>query len=118
MSKRINILTACYTLFLVMLFGSATFSGILSEAVYYLAFIIPIAIALISCRGEESDPKKYLTIDADGIRLSWPVVFPTISHTLRDIARHFECAGADTAGGAEDDDAFSLHTPTILRQIR
>ncbi len=82
MSKRINILTACYTLFLVMLFGSATFSGILSELVYYLGFIIPIAIALISCRGEESDPKKYLTIDADGIRLSWPLVFPTISLTI------------------------------------
>lgn len=82
MSKRINILTICYVIFLVMLFGSATFSGILSEAVYYLGFIIPIAIALISCRGEESDPKKYLTIDADGIRLSWPVVFPTISLTI------------------------------------
>lgn len=82
MSKRINILTICYVIFLVMLFGSATFSGILSEVVYYLGFIIPIAIALISCRGEESDPKKYLTIDADGIRLSWPVVFPTISLTI------------------------------------
>lgn len=82
MSKRINILTICYVIFLVMLFGSSTFTGILSDVIYYLGFIIPIAIALISCRDEESDPKKYLTIDADGIRLSWPLVFPTISLTI------------------------------------
>lgn len=82
MSKRLNVLTVCYTLFLVMLLGSATFSGILSEVVYYLGFIIPIAIALISCHGEEGDPKKYLTIDRDGIMLSWPLVFPTISLTI------------------------------------
>ena len=82
MSKRINILTLCYTLFLVLLFSSGSASGILSEVIYYLAFIIPIGIALYTIRDDGEEWKKYLTIDVEGIKLSWPLVFPTISATM------------------------------------
>ncbi len=82
MRKNINILTSCYTLFLILLFSSGASSGFLSELIYYLAFIVPIVIALYTVREEISDPKEFLTINVEGIKLSWPLVFPTISVTI------------------------------------
>lgn len=82
MRKNVTILTASYTVFIFLLFLSGALSGFVSELVYYLAFIIPITLALLLTRKELSDMKEYLTIDREGISLAWPVIFPTIAVTI------------------------------------
>ena len=79
MQRKTSILTFCYTLFLMLLFLSGSLSGILSDAVYYLAFILPIGISLYLTRYDGREWKKYLTIDRDGVKRFLPLVFPTIS---------------------------------------
>ena len=82
MKKNLTILTASYTVFIFFLFLSGAFSGFLSDVIYYLAFIIPITLALLLTRKELGDMREYLTIDREGISLSWPVIFPTIAVTM------------------------------------
>ena len=82
MKKNLTILTASYTVFLFLLFLSGAFSGFLSDAIYYLSFILPIAMALFLTRREVGDMREYLTIDREGISLAWPVIFPTITATM------------------------------------
>ncbi len=82
MRRNLTILTASYTLFLLLLFLSGSFVGLLSDVIYYLSFIIPIAISLLITRKELGDGREYLTIDRDGISLAWPVIFPTVSATM------------------------------------
>lgn len=79
MKKKLNILTVAYLLFLVLLFLSGLTFGVLSEAVYYLAFIVPIGICLYLTREEGVEWKKHLTLDKDAVMLSWPLVFPTVA---------------------------------------
>ena len=79
MQRKTSILTFCYTLFLMLLFLSGSLSGVLSDAVYYLAFILPIGISLYLTRYDGGEWKKYLTIDRDGVKRFLPLVFPTIS---------------------------------------
>ncbi len=82
MSRKINILTACYALFLILLFASGSLGGMLSELVYYAAFIIPMAIALYITRGDSIDKNKYLTADKNAIKFSSPLIFPTVSAVM------------------------------------
>lgn len=79
MQRKTSILTFCYSLFLIMLFLSGSLSGILSDLIYYLAFILPIGISLYLTRFDCGDWKKYLTIDRDGVKRFLPLIFPTIS---------------------------------------
>ena len=79
MEKKLNILTLAYFAFLILLFLSGMFSGVLSEVIYYLSFILPVAVCLYLTRGDGVGWKKHLTIDKEGVMLSWPLVFPTIS---------------------------------------
>ena len=79
MEKKLNILTLAYFAFLILLFLSGMFSGVLSEVIYYLSFILPVAVCLYLTRGDGVGWKKHLTIDKEGVTLSWPLVFPTIS---------------------------------------
>ena len=79
MQRKTGILTFCYTLFLLMLFLSGSLSGILSDLVYYLAFALPIGISFYLTRYDDSDWKKYLTVDRGGVKRFLPLIFPTIS---------------------------------------
>ncbi len=82
MTKKLNILTGAYMLFLVLLHLSALLDGPLSEAAYYLAFILPVAICLWTTRGDELKWKEHFRIDIDDIKLVAPIVFPTISSIM------------------------------------
>ncbi len=79
MSKKISILTFDYTIFLVLLFLSGSLSGVFSELVYYLAFILPIGITLFVTRSERVERERYLTIDMTGVKGFLPLIFPTVS---------------------------------------
>lgn len=82
MQRKTSILTFCYTLFLVLLFLSGSINGILSDVVYYFAFVLPIGISLYLTRYDGGDFKKYLTIDSHGVKRFLPLVFPIISVTI------------------------------------
>ena len=79
MQRKLNILTSAYVLFLVLLYLSASLDGLLSEGVYYLAFILPVAICLWVTRTDKTGWREYLKIDMDGVRLAAPIVFPTVA---------------------------------------
>ena len=76
MNRKIGILTFSYTLFLILLFLSGSLGSVLSDLVYYLSFIVPIAISLYLTRDEGVEWKKHLIIDIDGAKLSAPLFFP------------------------------------------
>ena len=82
MKRKINILTSCYTLVLILLFASGSVSGVWSEVMYYLSFLLPIGISLYLTRDEKIEKGKYLTIDAKGVIQFAPLIFPTISLTI------------------------------------
>lgn len=79
MSKKINLLTICYVIFLVLLLASGFLTGVLSEAVYLLSFILPIALVLFLSRNEKTERGRYLSISREGIKQTLPLVFPTVS---------------------------------------
>ena len=79
MKKKLNILTLSYLLFLVLLFLSGAFVGLLSDLVYFLAFLLPIAICIYKVRNEENKLKDCLYISRDDAMLFIPLIFPIIS---------------------------------------
>lgn len=79
MQKKLNILTIAYLIFIMMLALSGYFSGIVSELVYYLAFIIPIAFSLGLTKKGRAEGKNYLLLNSDRIKLTLPLIAPTVS---------------------------------------
>ena len=79
MQNKINNLSLVYFLFLIMLFLSGTFSGVLSTVVYFLAFILPLAIGLYIAKDEKTEVRKYLTLDYEGARRTLPIIAPAVS---------------------------------------
>ena len=79
MKKKLNILTISYLLFLILLFFSGAFVGILSELIYFLAFIIPFGICIYKIRAEENEYKDCLSISRDDAMRFVPLIVPIIS---------------------------------------
>jgi membrane protease YdiL (CAAX protease family) len=79
MQKKIDNLSLIYFLFLIILFLSGAFSGVLSTIVYFLAFIVPLVIGLYLAKDEENETKKYLTLDYEGVRRTLPIIAPAVS---------------------------------------
>ena len=79
MQNKINNLSLVYFLFLAMLFLSGTLSGVLSTVVYFLAFILPLAMGLYIVKDEKTERLKYLTIDYEGARRTLPIIAPAVS---------------------------------------
>lgn len=79
MKKKISTLSMAYILFLVLLFLSGALSGFLSDIVYLLAFILPIFFALCFTRNEKKEKGEYLLLNREGIRLTLPLIAPTVS---------------------------------------
>lgn len=82
MKRKLNILTISYLLFLILLFFSGAFVGILSELIYFLAFIIPFGICIYKIRNEENEYKDCLSISRDDAMLFVPLIVPIISLTM------------------------------------
>ena len=78
MERKINNLSICYTLFLILLFFSGALSGALSEIVKYLAYILPFALGLFFIREEASFDKNYITLDKEKVKFTLPIIFPTV----------------------------------------
>ncbi len=76
---KIKTLSLLYLLFLVMLFASGSISGILSEAVYFLSFILPTAIGLYLIRREgRLADNSLLSLDKRSLGLLIPTAAPTV----------------------------------------
>ena len=78
MERKINYLSICYTLFLILLFLSGSLFGWVSEAVYLSAFLIPLLIGVWYCRDEKEPIGRYLSIKGSDVGFILPLVFPTI----------------------------------------
>ena len=57
MKKKLNVLTISYLLFLILLFLSGAFDGLLSDLVYFLSFLLPFALCIFLTRDEENKVK-------------------------------------------------------------
>lgn len=79
MERKINRLAICYTMFLIMLFLSGALSGVISELVYFLGFLLPLFYGLYALKDEKTPIGKYLSLDSCGAKLTLPLVFPTVA---------------------------------------
>ena len=79
MNQKINRLTICYILFLILLLLSGMLGGIYSRVVYLLAAAVPLAVCLFLSRGDDTADKwAYLGIKKEGIRFTLPLIAPTV----------------------------------------
>ena len=77
MERKISYLSICCTLFLILLFLSGSVSGILSDILYFLAFLVPVIIGLFTVRSEEKQ-NSYLGIKGEDVRFFIPLIAPTV----------------------------------------
>lgn len=82
MQSRITYLSMLYVLFLILLFISGALPGALSLTVYFLSFIIPVAIGLYLVRKDDEPPTVFLTIDKENVKKSLPIIMPTVAITI------------------------------------
>ena len=78
MDRKITLLSVTYLMFVALLLTSGSIGGALSEVVYYLAFLLPLAFALFISRGDGIPPESYLKIDKNGITVTLFSDFPTV----------------------------------------
>lgn len=77
MKKKTSTLAMNYTLFLILLLSSGFFGGIMSQVIYYSAFILPFAIVMLFSKKEESF--DYIRLSREGIKTTLPIIAPTVS---------------------------------------
>ena len=82
MDRKITILSGAYILFLILLFASGSVVGMLSEIIYFLAFLLPFVFALLLADDRKNPLTEQLKIDKNGITVTLFTVFPTISIVL------------------------------------
>ena len=78
MKNKISVLTISYVVFLVLLLSSAFFNGLVANVVYYLAFILPLVMAIRLSKDSPCDLSNCLTINKQGIKHMMPLIFPTV----------------------------------------
>ncbi len=81
MKRAIRLLIAAYLVFLVLLAFSGMLGGILSDAVYLLAFAVPIALALTLNKDEEKTTPK-IKLGKEGFLLFLPTAAPILTGVL------------------------------------
>lgn len=88
MRRNISIYTVCVLVFLLLLSVAGSLSGLVSDVVYYLSFVVAVAIGMrlgrprpVSETGESYQPApyEYLTLDKKGAKLLLPTVFPSVA---------------------------------------
>ena len=79
MRRNIGLLFSAYLIFLILISISGSISGVLARAVYYSAFILPIAFILLITAKDKVNPLDYLKVNKDMLKLSAPLIFPTVS---------------------------------------
>lgn len=80
MKENTKQLTFCYLLFLLMLALVGYLEGVISDFLYYAAFLVPSALALHLSRGRRGDgeEKLYLGLKLDGAKLLSVLISPTV----------------------------------------
>lgn len=77
--KKTKILTLAYLLFLVLLLSSGSLDGVLSEIIYYLAFILPVLFALLLLwRSDDKGFGIVLRVDSDTVLYTLLFLAPTV----------------------------------------
>lgn len=79
MRRNIGLLFSAYLIFLILISISGSVSGVLARAMYYSAFILPIAFILLITAKDKVNPLDYLKVNKDMLKLSAPLIFPTVS---------------------------------------
>ena len=82
MKDRIKLLTCLYLLFLLLLSFSGMADGWVSETVYYLAFLLPLAIGLIFARKKgypDGDAKALFCIKGGDVSQFLALTVPTLA---------------------------------------
>lgn len=82
MERKINHLSICYTLFLALLFLSAKLSGFFSEAVYFLAFLLPVVLGLVLDKQTPKGDHGLFTISKKEVKATLPLIVPTVLVTM------------------------------------
>ena len=77
MRKNTDFLSVAYFVFFALIMLSGTLRGVLSEAVYYLAYVIPFLLAVTLLKND-AVKKDLFSLDKSRVKLFVPVVFPTI----------------------------------------
>ena len=75
-TDKVARLAVIYTLFILLLMLSGSLGGVFGEAVYYLAFLLPCALALPMLDGKSEENKSYLYINSEGIKTALPFFAP------------------------------------------
>jgi membrane protease YdiL (CAAX protease family) len=85
MKDRIKVAVSCSYGFIFLLILSGLFDGILSEILYYLAFILPIYLGVSAIKREQNPDESHLDfgikLNTDGIVTALPLFLPIISVT-------------------------------------
>lgn len=79
MKRKINSLSVSYMLFLILLFLSGSTSGVVSDLIYLVAFILPMLVSFIEIKDEKADRWQYLKLDKEGTKLTLLVLAPVIA---------------------------------------
>jgi membrane protease YdiL (CAAX protease family) len=77
-TDKVARLAVIYTLFILLLMLSGSLGGVFGEAVYYLAFLLPCALALPMLDGKSEENKSYLYINSEGIKTALPFFAPSV----------------------------------------
>ena len=78
MDRKTDILTIGYLAFLILLFLSGSISGIISEVLYLLAFILPFFAVMLQAK-EKGRYTDLLSISKEKISFALPLIAPTVS---------------------------------------
>lgn len=88
MRRNLNTYTVMILLFVLILMGAGVLDGLLSDTLYYLAFILPPVLGILvdnRIRRAEAEhdreypePENLLSFDKGGVKMLAPCVFPTV----------------------------------------
>lgn len=78
MTRKLNILTTNYLIFLILLFLSGAISGVEGEIVYYLAFAVPFVSVMYLTRNDSVRCENLFSMNSERIRFTLPLIAPTV----------------------------------------
>lgn len=124
MKKNANALTIAYFAFFAMIMLSGVLGGkmplILSEVVYYLAYILPFAAVMTLLKAEKRQQKLF-SLSQDGVRIFLPTLFPTVLLIIilsyLTSALIFFVFGRTNAVDVGQDPFFALFTHALLPAV-
>jgi membrane protease YdiL (CAAX protease family) len=120
MKKNASLLSIAYFTFLLLVIFSGSLSGILSEAMYFLAFILPF-FAVVLFTDRERPRASDFSLSTEGKRLFLPTVFPTVfviallSIVTSSIITHL--GGAPSSADVGDSLIFALFYHALLPSV-